>query len=130
MHIRIFLNTRFADTSFGYQPDQPVTEVYDYIDTTSATVTEALEHAFRLFNVGHDPEFGPVDQHATLYRSRNNRSLNKGDVVGCDGDFYACSTVGWDRVDPPTIVDEKSHGITPRSDRVGAPLRQEEGDQQ
>lgn len=126
MHIRIFLNTS-ADASFGYQPGHPVTEVYAYDNTTSAAVDEALEQAYRVFNVGHDPEFGPVDARATQYRSWRNRSLSKGDIVGCDSDFYACGTAGWDRVEPPQIVEEATHGITPLSDHTDAPVRQQDG---
>lgn len=47
-----------------------------------------LNEAWNLFNVG----VGPVSDE---YRGLKLRSLSKGDVVGIDGRFYSCESVGW-----------------------------------
>ncbi|HEY0697395.1 MAG TPA: hypothetical protein VGD43_06255 [Micromonospora sp.] len=59
-----------------------------------------LSDVYRLFNVGHDPQFGTPDPRAVVYRERGNRSLSVGDVVAlnevCSGNRIRVPAA-WDR---------------------------------
>jgi hypothetical protein len=132
--VRVFHSNLFSDAAvFGYQstpykvrdvemPAHTVTEVYQY--TPRDGDGHAVEFAFHLFNVGHDPDYvNPPDPRALDYRDRANRSLSKGDVVGIEDErgarFYACASFGWDLLDQsPTVDNREQHGTTP----VDAPL--------
>lgn len=61
----------------------------DYANTGSKAVASALDEAWYLFNVGHDPDFGPPHKVAVEYRERGNRSLSYGDVVVVDGQAFS-----------------------------------------
>jgi hypothetical protein len=111
--VRVFLNPH-TDFVTDYLPDQEVVEVTSYTEHGDDDLA-LLEEAFRLFNVGHDPDIGPVDDRALTYRHRGNRSLSVGDVVGIDDRYYTCGSFGWIRlVGPPTTTSRAGNGITPK----------------
>lgn len=104
----------------GYEPGHPLLRVFRYeTETETAMVpttvpTTVCEEAFRLFNVGDDPDYGEPDSRAVEYRSRNNRSLSVGDVVAFAGYFFACARHGFAQLDArPMILD--LYGSTPIS---------------
>lgn len=132
--VRVFHNNHAPDSFvYGYQahryqvgseemPAHTVTEVYWYTDHDSDD-EHLAETAFRLFNVGDDPEFGEPDPRALEYRDRANRCLSKGDILAIEDDrgtrFYACGSFSWDLLDAPPVIDNREqHGSTP----VDAPL--------
>lgn len=96
--------------------DSSVIEVYAYDEADVTVVTTDIavaERAFRLFNVGDDPDFGLVDHRAREYRDRGNRSLSVGDIVAVDGRYYTCTASGWRPITPPPLVCTSQHGTTP-----------------
>jgi hypothetical protein len=113
MQVRVFLNTEILAMAFGYATGQPVVEVARYDDAESENAEAALHRAFQIFNVGDDPEFGPVDPRAVAFRERGNRSLSVGDLVELDRTMYACGRDGWDPVDFPMVISVSIRGITP-----------------
>lgn len=69
--------------------------------------------AWKVFNVGDDPEFGLVYEVATEYRARRNRSLSMGDVLQIDeGGWYACEDFGWKAINTPDTTCEGWYGST------------------
>lgn len=96
----------------GYQPGHAVALVAR-LTLRAPTDLDACDIAFRLFNVGDDPEFGPPDARAVEYRQRGNRSLSTGDVVAVNGRFYACARVGWTPIEPPRIDHTARYGTAP-----------------
>lgn len=104
MRIRVFHNTDPLAQAFGYQPGAAVREVCTYSDATSSTADEALNQAFRLFNVGHDP-----DPRAVTYREQGHRSFSVGDVIEIDGNYYGCAALGWIAISTPRIVQASAH---------------------
>lgn len=100
---------------FGYKNEDPIVHVATWWTTTVDNDNAVLSKAFEIFNVGDDPEFGPVNPVALVYRERKNRSLSVGDVVQVEGSFYACESVGWKRIHEVHInkVRDYSHGTTP-----------------
>lgn len=103
----------------GYQPGQPLMRVARYtVEDHDSTPSPVLaDQAFRLFNVGDDPEFGVPDPRAVEYRKRGNRSLSKGDVVQVDTRWWACSSRGWLPIEPPTwvVLDTRGSGSLDRA---------------
>jgi len=74
--------------------------VYSVDDTVVASDARSVaddlaEDAFRLFNVGDDPDFGVPDQRALEYRARGNRSLSVGDVVQVGATWLAVAGTGF-----------------------------------
>lgn len=95
----------------GYQPGQPLMRVARYIiqdNDTEPTILAA--HAFRIFNVGDDPDFGVPDPIAVNYRERGNRSLSVGDVVQVANTWLACASGEWVPIEPPTWTVHDTHG--------------------
>lgn len=103
---------------FGYEQAGPatVTRVFEY-STEHTDPIAAAEEAFRLFNVGDDPDFGTPDPRAIAYRRPRNRSLSVGDVVmlrtGDSEVFLACESIGWVVISEPDVEDMTVHGTTP-----------------
>lgn len=103
----------------GYMPQHPIVMVaqfrYDELPSSYA----AAEFAYRVLNVGDDPEFTdqekPEAAIAREYRSRGNRSLSVGDVVKVEDDWLKCDHIGFSRLPaPPTkVVSRKVAGTTP-----------------
>ena len=110
MHVTVYHNVatdpqgRTLGMLDGYAPGHPLVPVATYTDD-GGDPTAVAEEAFRLFNVGDDPDMGTPDARALAYRARGNRSLSKGDVVHCtDGQghwWLACASRGWDHVPEP-----------------------------
>jgi hypothetical protein len=92
----------------GYAARHPTMLVATFTADEPADDLAACEQAFRLFNVGDDPEFGQPDLRAVDYRQRGNRSLSVGDVVEIRDDaghrYYACARTGWQPIAPPIEV--------------------------
>ncbi len=104
----------------GYQVGHPLVPVATYPHETSSDLPEVIcDAAFRLFNVGDDPERGTPDPRAVLYRARGNRSMSKGDVVRIDRAtsrvWFACASFGWVEIAEPQwfAVDATRYGTTP-----------------
>ncbi|WNV83138.1 hypothetical protein [Umezawaea sp. Da 62-37] len=119
VQVRVFHNNHLREKYLrGYEPGQTVTEVFVY---TTAAETGAPDldwviayEAYRLFNVGDDPQFGTPDPRAVDYRARRNRSLSIGDVIAIDGRFLSCDSRGWSALtETPPIDQRAAHGTTP-----------------
>lgn len=103
--IRIFHNQRRLAMALGYRGSDTVTEVFSTTGEPGLDPLAQCAVAFHLFNVGDDPDFGPVDQRAVDYRARGRRSLSVGDVIAV-GDqhgeqYFACTVHGFTPIDPP-----------------------------
>ncbi|NUT48297.1 MAG: hypothetical protein HOV94_13455 [Saccharothrix sp.] len=107
MRLRVMHNTNRLATVFGYTPSDQVVEVYAFDYPGSGDHLEVCEVVFTLFNVGHLSESGSPDPEAVAYREGGNRSLSVGDVVGCDGRFYACFPEGWREVSQPVVTERR-----------------------
>lgn len=100
----------------GYVPGQPVVLVFATREPAADTLA-LCEALFELLNIGDDPQrVTAPDPRAVEYRARRNRSLSVGDVVsqGC-GDttaYFAVTSTGFDRIDPPRIVRKTVPGTT------------------
>jgi hypothetical protein len=123
--VRVFHNTardandRPIAMLDGYAAAHVVTCVAECtVDSTGATDLAVCDEAYRLFNVGDDPEFGTPDPEAVEYRARRNRSLSVGDVVSVDGRHYACDPRGWRAIDPPRVDTVTTYGTTPLGDEA------------
>ncbi len=118
MHVRIYHNVsqdelgRSLSMLDGYTEGDPLVLVAEY-DAPTFSTAGAIDAAWRVFNVGDDPEFGIPDPTAVEYRKRGNRSLSVGDVVEVEGDFYAIDNVGQRLIDEPTHVIRHLHGTNP-----------------
>lgn len=76
----------------------------DFAFEREGTDEEIREYAFRAFNVGDDPTFGPVDPLAVEYRKGRRRSLSVGDLVEIEGRCYLCQSYGWARVEDDALT--------------------------
>jgi hypothetical protein len=97
----------------GYQVGHPLVPVYRY--QADGEPELVADQAYRLFNVGDDPDFGTPVMHAQRYRALGNRSLSKGDVVQVGDTWLACASRGWDQVPAPVVVAREAsmHGTAP-----------------
>lgn len=96
-------HVREAETAAERHPLVPVFE-YEVPDDSAVDVNRQLEEAFRLFNVGDDPDFGVPDRTALAYRSRKLRSLSVGDVVQVGDTAHACESRGWAPVEKESML--------------------------
>jgi hypothetical protein len=129
---------RHIGFSDGYRPGHPLVPVYGYQSAVAGEPEDVANHAFRVFNVGDDPDFGKPDPDAQRYRALGNRSLSKGDVVQVGPTWLACASRGWDRVSAPEWIarSAQTHGTaplpreielpTPEPDEQGSPAPGEE----
>jgi hypothetical protein len=113
MRLRIMHNTNRLALALGYAPSDHVVEVYAFDYTGAEGDLDACEAAFEMFNIGHLSDHGTAEPDAIAYRERGNRSLSVGDVVACDGQFYACGVAGWREIAPPRTTVRTLHGTTP-----------------
>lgn len=104
----------------GYEDGDPIAPVATYTLSdveAESMVLDVAEDAFRVFNMGHDPEFGVPDQRALDYRAAHNRALSVGDVVQVGDIWLAVDDVGFRMLSVIPIgmrLDaEPSHGTTP-----------------
>lgn len=121
--VTVFHNNNRRDAmEFGYRPADSVTEVFSYhLDLAREVPSEVIaDEAYRLFNVGHDPDFGIPDPRAAAYRARRNRSLSTGNIVRLrddrtnNVDWLAITPLGWAELDAPPLIDNQlGHGTTP-----------------
>uniref|UniRef100_UPI003F498FF8 hypothetical protein n=1 Tax=Pseudonocardia sp. CA-138482 TaxID=3240023 RepID=UPI003F498FF8 len=98
-HVEVFLNSSDGHY-FGYAPEHQVRKVFCY-DTRPEGVDAALDEAFTLLNIGHDPAFGTPDERALAYRAGRHRSLSVGDVLCVDGLWFAVADLGFEAIKPP-----------------------------
>lgn len=134
INMRVFHTNNPRDARFDPPGTHPATEVYRYTvevselggfglaadlddDDTSNDLCVA-NHAWMLFNVGDDPEFGKPDPRAVDYRKRGNRSLSIGDVVAVEGRFYQVTGNGWEPLPDRLLLDPAGH------DPVSTPYQQ------
>lgn len=113
MRIRVFHNVDYVAMNFGYNPTHAVVEVYAYDDTRAAGHHAALHAAVARFTIGHADPFGTPDRDALAYRQRHNRSLDIGDVLACDDNFYARTPTAWQPIAPPRVITLAQTGTTP-----------------
>jgi hypothetical protein len=118
--ISIYHNTATDDRGthlgfFGYEPNHPITLVYQYTTNNPGDTQVLAEEAYHLFNVGDDPTFGTPDERALDYRSRRNRSLTIGDTLHIKDTWLACGHHGWNTINPPIIHTPATpiYGTTP-----------------
>jgi hypothetical protein len=90
-----------------------VVEVFAYDDPEPGDARDALDRAFRLLNVGHDPDFGTPDERAVRYRRRRNRSLCVGDVVAVDDTHFVCKAAGFEETRQRVAIELALFGTTP-----------------
>jgi len=63
---------RSLGRQYGYEPAHLVLLVFTY-KTNLTDDLSACAEAYRLLNVGHDPDFGRPDPRALNYRAKRNR---------------------------------------------------------
>lgn len=103
---------------WGYKAGHPLVKVASLI-VDADTVEQAMDVAYRLLNVGDDPDFGTPDPQALDYRAARNRSLSVGDVLVFDGVAFTVADMGFEQVnvDPAQVVQVTIHGTTPLGDQ-------------
>jgi hypothetical protein len=121
--VRIFHNvTRDEDGrptgyTYGYRPTDKVVHVATWHVTRAPSGSmrdndSILNEAWKVFNVGDDPEFGETYAVALEYRRRRNRSLSLGDVVQIDDMYYGLTDdKGWQPA-YPRVITESWYGTT------------------
>jgi hypothetical protein len=87
--VKVYLNDG-PNHWFGYNPGDPLREVYKTELDRAEPDNVLLEYMFRVLNIEH-----PVD-----YRER---SLSVGDVVTIDGHAYVCDVLGWKAITMPAV---------------------------
>lgn len=124
-NVRVYHNVgrtpdrEYLPMSDGYRDGSPLVLVAEYDEPRQSPLHSDLsriaEDAYRIFNVGDDPDFGTPDPRAVSYRQRGNRSLSTGDVVGIGEAFLAVADLGFEPVDvrPSQVVERTEHGTTP-----------------
>ncbi len=98
--VTIWHNTEAEDGRYvgmldGYQVHHILTAVYRWETDVDTRSEDFLPDVFRLFNVGHDPDFGRPDIRAVEYRRNKNRSLSVGDVVQVGDQWFGLDKGGW-----------------------------------
>jgi hypothetical protein len=129
MRIVVFHNIATDDVGrseawLGYRPGHPLVPVYVLerleVEQSPSAVAEMIYH---LLNVGDDPQFGIPHPDAVAYRTAKNRSLSVGDVVLVGDEWWACASMGFERIEAPRwlAVGVGKHGTTPLESRRWSP---------
>lgn len=133
MYVRVFHDVEQDEHGrnlgfYGWSPEHGMALVFAYYERDDQEDLDACERAFRVFNIGHDPDFGTPHPLAIEYRRRRNRSLSVGDVVAVNDRFYHCADVGWVLIErnetspirqhPLRVSNVSRHGSTLLSDDI------------
>jgi len=92
------------------------------VDPGELADTTLCEQVFMLLDIGHDPADvdrpEEPDPRALAYRDRGCRGPMPGDAVavtraGAESVYYAVAWRGFERIDPPSIVNRPGDGTVP-----------------
>jgi hypothetical protein len=112
------LKGRYIAVLDGYQPGHPLVPVARYpltVPPAGRSPLDVAEDAYRLFNIGDNPTYGPPDPRAITYRQRRNRSLSVGDAVQIDDLWLTCASAGFTPIPAPSWIARHAttFGTTP-----------------
>jgi hypothetical protein len=106
-----------------YEPGHPMAVVFtNTVDPGDLDDMTLCEQVFMLLDIGHDPDDVDLpeepDPRALAYRERGNRGPMVGDAVavtraGAETVYYAVAGLGFERIDPPSIVNRSGSGTVP-----------------
>ncbi|WP_137725844.1 hypothetical protein [Prescottella subtropica] len=83
----------------GYRDQHPMAVVFRAELPSELSTEKALAVLFDEFNIGE------TSQAAVAYRQVHGlRSLSVGDVVGIGGNWWACASRGWDRLEKQPLI--------------------------
>jgi hypothetical protein len=108
---------------WGYEPGHQMVVVFTTtVEPGDLADMTLCEQVFMLLDIGHDPADVDLpeepDPRALAYRERGNRGPMSGDAVavaraGAETVYYAVAWRGFERIDPPSIVNRPGYGTVP-----------------